>query len=65
MPLTRIDLRWRENELAAAAHGRDEAVGMLKPWAGRSSRCNRTSQRRAPRFTRWAAHAWAPIRGAR
>jgi choline dehydrogenase-like flavoprotein len=34
MPLTRIDLRWRENELAAAAHGRDEAVGMLKLLGG-------------------------------
>jgi len=34
MPLTRLDLRWRENELAAAAHGVEEATGMLKLLGG-------------------------------
>jgi choline dehydrogenase-like flavoprotein len=35
MPLTRLDLRWRENELKAAAHAREEATRMLSLLGGR------------------------------
>jgi choline dehydrogenase-like flavoprotein len=35
LPLTRLDLRWRDNELKAAAHGREQAARMLSLLGGR------------------------------